>query len=174
MNEDAGLTLPSQDEVDIQMMREAMLQAKRAEGEGEIPVGAVLIHNGRIIGTGRNQSISLLDPSAHAEMLAIREGAKSLGNYRLQDCTLYVTLEPCSMCAGLLVHARIARLVFGAFDEKTGACGSISNIVQDSRLNHQIEVRAGVLDVECARMLSDFFRLRREKKKALKAKKKGG
>jgi tRNA(adenine34) deaminase len=153
---------------DVEMMREALQLAKLAASEGEIPVGAVLVHNNAIIARGYNQSITHLDPSAHAEMLAVRNGAKALGNYRLQDCTLYVTLEPCSMCAGLLVHARIKRLVFGAADLKTGACGSISNIVRDERLNHQIDVTAGILEEDCSAILSEFFKLRRAKKKALK------
>ncbi|MFC4700007.1 tRNA adenosine(34) deaminase TadA [Glaciecola siphonariae] len=155
-------------EFDNQMMRHAIEQAKLAADEGEIPVGAVLVYNDEIIAWGRNQSITKLDPSAHAEMLAIKQGTMALGNYRLPGTTLYVTLEPCSMCAGLLVHARIDRLVFGAKDAKTGACGSISNIVQDARLNHQIKLSSGVLTEECSLMLSEFFRLRRAKKKALK------
>nr|WP_241664534.1 tRNA adenosine(34) deaminase TadA [Ningiella ruwaisensis] len=150
------------------MMQLAIKQAKLAADEGEIPVGAVLTLNGNVIGHGFNQSISHLDPSAHAEMIAIRQGAKRIGNYRLVDTTLYVTLEPCSMCAGLLVHSRVGRLVFGASDTKTGACGSISNIVQDARLNHQLEVTKGVLEQECSRLLSEFFAFRRAQKKALK------
>lgn len=153
---------------DILMMQLALEQAEIAAEEGEIPVGAILTSEGKIIGKGRNQNIRLSDPSAHAEMLAIREGAKYIHNYRLAGCTLYVTLEPCSMCAGLLVHSRIARLVFGAADPKTGACGSISNIVNDGRLNHIVTVTGGVLEQKCSKLLSEFFRGRRAQKKALK------
>jgi tRNA(adenine34) deaminase len=154
---------------DIEMMRLAMEQAKLAALDGEVPVGAVLVLDGEIIGTGYNQNIIRLDPSAHAEMLAIRAGAEKIGNYRLLNSTLYVTLEPCSMCAGLLVHSRISRLVIGAMDQKTGACGSLMNIISDPRLNHQVEIQTGVLGEECSMMLSDFFALRRAQKKALKA-----
>jgi tRNA(adenine34) deaminase len=155
-------------QLDIEMMRLAMQQAEIAASEGEIPVGAILTHQGQIIGRGRNQNIVLRDPAAHAEMLAIQAGAKHLDNYRLPNCTLYVTLEPCSMCAGLLVYARIERLVYGASDSKTGACGSISNIVNDERLNHQVAVTRGVLGQECSQMLSTFFSERRAQKKSQK------
>ncbi|WP_371192624.1 tRNA adenosine(34) deaminase TadA [Glaciecola sp. SC05] len=153
---------------DIQMMRMALEQAEIAAQEGEVPVGAILTLENKVIGIGRNQNILLNDPSAHAEMMAIREGAQALSNYRLPETTLYVTLEPCSMCAGLMVHSRIHRLVFGAADPKTGACGSISNIVSDKRLNHNIEVTKGVLQDECSQMLSEFFKIRRAQKKAVK------
>jgi tRNA(adenine34) deaminase len=121
-----------------------------------------------LIAEGWNQMISLNDPSAHAEMLAVRQAGQQLGNYRLPDCTLYVTLEPCSMCAGMLVHSRVKRLVFGASDYKTGAAGSVLNLVRYPQFNHQLEVTAGVLAEECAAMLSAFFQRRRAEKKQLK------
>ncbi len=151
-------------------MQKALVCAQRAEAIDEIPVGAVLVKDDELIAEGWNQSITLNDPSAHAEMMAIRGAGKALNNYRLIDCTLYVTLEPCSMCAGLLVHSRIKRLVFGATDLKTGSAGSIMNLVQEPRLNHQLEVTSGVLAEQCAEQLSAFFKRRRqehkEKKKA--------
>ncbi|WP_462159213.1 tRNA adenosine(34) deaminase TadA [Pseudoalteromonas sp. GB56] len=151
-------------------MQKALECAQRAEAIDEIPVGAVLVKDDELIAQGWNQSITLNDPSAHAEMMAIRDAGKALNNYRLIDCTLYVTLEPCSMCAGLLVHSRIKRLVFGATDLKTGSAGSIMNLVQEPRLNHQLEVTSGVLAEQCAEQLSAFFKRRRqehkEKKKA--------
>ncbi|KPQ02639.1 MAG: tRNA(adenine34) deaminase [Idiomarinaceae bacterium HL-53] len=149
-------------------MRAAIAQAKNAESLGEVPVGAVVVYRDEIIATGYNQVITKLDPSAHAEMIALREAAKVLGNYRVEDTTLYVTLEPCPMCAGLLVHGRIAQLVFGAFDAKTGAAGSLMNVVRHPQLNHQVEVMGGVLANECADLLSAFFRHRREQKKRLR------
>ena len=149
-------------------MQKALLLAERAEQQGEIPVGAILVKNQRIIGQGWNQSISLSDPSAHAEMIAIREAGRVLNNYRLIGTTLYVTLEPCPMCAGLLVHSRIDRLVFGARDLKTGAGGSVMNILSDTRLNHQVEVIPDVLAEQCGNKLSMFFKRRRAEKKAAK------
>lgn len=155
-------------EEDIKWMQHALKLANNAQSQGEIPVGAVLVQDGKIIGEGWNQSITLHDPSAHAEMLAIREAGKTLKNYRLINSTLYVTLEPCSMCAGMLVHSRINRVVFGASDFKTGAAGSVMNLLNDERLNHQIELTKGVLGKECGAILSDFFRMRRAEKKKLK------
>ncbi|RUO32788.1 tRNA adenosine(34) deaminase TadA [Aliidiomarina sanyensis] len=149
-------------------MRKALELAKEAEHDGEVPVGAVLVHQDKIIGIGRNHVIGGCDPSLHAEMIAIREGAQTIGNYRLLDTTLYVTLEPCPMCAGLLVHSRIGRLVYGASDPKTGAAGSLLDLTRHPQLNHQIEVVSGVLAAECSELLSDFFRTRRARKKALK------
>ncbi|TLU66798.1 tRNA adenosine(34) deaminase TadA [Thalassotalea litorea] len=161
-------------EQDQMFMRAAMVEAKRAASVGEIPVGAILVYNGEIIARGCNQSITLNDPSAHAEMQAIRAAGDVLNNYRMLDCTLYVTLEPCPMCAGLLVHSRIKRLVFGARDEKTGACGSVFNLVQSEQLNHQLEITAGVLAQECSENLSAFFKQRRaDKKKQKQAKQQG-
>lgn len=149
-------------------MQYALQLADKAEQSGEIPVGAVLVKDSKVVGEGWNQSIQLNDPSAHAEMMAIRQAAEKVGNYRLIDCTLYVTLEPCAMCAGLLVHSRVKRLVFGAKDAKTGAAGSVLDIVRHPVLNHQLEVLDGPLAQQCADKLSEFFRRRRAEKKALK------
>ncbi|MBT1062825.1 tRNA adenosine(34) deaminase TadA [Bowmanella sp. Y26] len=149
-------------------MAKAIELAKHAWQEGEIPVGAILVKDEQIIGQGWNRPISSHDPSAHAEMLAIRDAGQKIGNYRLLDTTLYVTLEPCSMCAGLLVHSRIQRVVYGASDLKTGACGSVMDLVRHPQLNHQLEVTGGVLAEPCGELLSDFFRWRRAQKKALK------
>ncbi|MDF2178958.1 tRNA adenosine(34) deaminase TadA [Aliiglaciecola sp. CAU 1673] len=154
---------------DQRFMQHALELAKQAWQMGEVPVGAVLVKEGQIIGRGFNQPITHHDPSAHAEMLAIREAAEHVGNYRLLDTTLYVTLEPCPMCAGLLVHSRIKRLVYGASDAKTGACGSLMNLVDHEGLNHQVDVTAGVLAEECGTLLSDFFKWRRAQKKQEKA-----
>ena len=137
----------------------------------EIPVGAVIVKDGKIIAEGFNQSICNHDPSAHAEMVAIRQAGQSIENYRMLDCTLYVTLEPCAMCAGLLVHSRIKRLVYASDDKKTGAAGSVFNLVKSEQLNHQLEVTAGVMQAECSELLSAFFKRRRAEKKAEKKKK---
>lgn len=149
-------------------MREALCLAEQAEAGGEVPVGAVVVLNGEVIGRGYNQVIQRADPSAHAEMLALRDAAAHLGNYRLLDTTLYVTLEPCPMCAGALVHSRVKRVVFGAWDHKAGACGSVMNLAAHAKLNHQFEVVGGLLAEECAGRLSDFFRQRRVAKKKLR------
>ncbi|MCC2614971.1 tRNA adenosine(34) deaminase TadA [Aestuariibacter halophilus] len=153
---------------DEQWMAHALRLADKAWQEGEVPVGAVLVRDGEVIGEGWNRSIGNHDPSAHAEMMAIRAAGQKLSNYRLVDTTLYVTLEPCPMCAGLLVHSRIARLVFGADDPKTGAAGSVMDIVNDERLNHQVAVTRGVLGEQCGAKLSDFFKWRRQQQKAAK------
>ena len=149
-------------ERDLYFMREALREAEVAARKGEVPVGAILVsEEGDLLARAHNQPISLCDPTAHAEILALREGAKRLGNYRLLGTTLYVTLEPCPMCAGALVYARVKRLVFGARDAKSGACGSIYNIVNDERLNHRLEVVSGLLEEEAAKLLRDFFKIRR-------------
>jgi len=153
---------------DAFFMQRAFELAKIAEQHDEIPVGAVVVYQGKIIGEGFNQSIMLNDPSAHAEMLAVRQAGKRLDNYRLLDCTLYVTLEPCPMCAGLLVHSRVKRLIYASPDLKTGAAGSAFNLVATSQLNHQLEVEQGLMSVECSELLSGFFKRRRREKKALK------
>lgn len=153
---------------DQQWMARALQLAVKAEEAGEVPVGAVIVKEGKLIAEGYNQMISLNDPSAHAEMQAVRQAGQHLQNYRLTDCTLYVTLEPCSMCAGMLVHSRLARLVFGASDYKTGAAGSVMNLVQHPQLNHQLEVTGGVMAAQCAASLSAFFKRRRQEKKAAK------
>ncbi len=152
-----------QDEI---WMRHALALAERAEQEGEVPVGAVLVLDGQVIGEGWNQSVGRHDPTAHAEILALREGGTRLGNYRLVDSTLYVTLEPCVMCAGALIHSRIGRLVYGAADPKTGAAGSVFSLLDDPRHNHQVQVSSGILAGECSEQLSAFFRRRRQQKKA--------
>mgnify|MGYP005987092471 CR=1 FL=1 len=153
---------------DQYFMEQAFKLAQKAEQYNEIPVGAVVVYQGKIIGEGFNQSIMLNDPSAHAEMLAIRQAGEYLNNYRLIDCTLYVTLEPCPMCAGLLVHSRIKKLVYASPDLKTGAAGSTFNLVCNDQLNHQILVTGGVLQEQCSQLLSAFFKRRRAEKKQLK------
>tara|TARA_B100000482_G_scaffold53238_1_gene35854 strand:- start:410 stop:1033 length:624 start_codon:yes stop_codon:yes gene_type:complete len=155
-------------EEDIMWMRHALTLADKAESIGEVPVGACVVLNGELIGEGFNTPITDNDPSAHAELRAVKEAASAVQNYRLIDATLYVTLEPCSMCAGMLVHARVKRVVFGAKDAKTGAAGSVMNLLQHPALNHQLEVVSGVLADECANKLSDFFRKRRKEIKAAK------
>lgn len=142
-------------------MRHALDLAREAWAAGEVPVGAVVVKDGEIVGRGFNAPISGHDPSAHAEIRALRDAAIRLGNYRLTDCTLYVTIEPCAMCAGAIMHARIARLVYGAQDPKTGACGSVVNLFMEKKLNHHTEVTSGVLAQECGDMLSRFFAERR-------------
>ncbi len=142
-------------------MSQALELALQARDHGEVPVGAIVVHDGAVIGEGFNQPISLADPSAHAEMQAMRNAARRLDNYRLLDATLYVTLEPCAMCAGAMVHARIKRLVYGAADPKPGATGSVFNLGQAEQLNHRLEVEGGVLEKECGELLKDFFRKRR-------------
>ena len=151
---------------DEQFMREALLLAQQAAELGEVPVGAIVVKDGVIVGRGSNAPIGSQDPSAHAEILALRDAAKKLGNYRLVDCSLYVTLEPCAMCAGAIQHARIGQLVFGAKDPKTGACGSVVNLMTEDKLNHHTEVASGVLESECGQLLSDFFKQRRLSKKS--------
>jgi tRNA(adenine34) deaminase len=142
-------------------MRLALEQAREAERLGEVPVGAVIVRNGGLIATGHNLTHTLQDPSAHAEMVAIRRAAEAVGHWRLLDCTLYVTLEPCAMCAGAIVLARLPRLVYGAADPKAGMCGSLEDLVRDPRLNHRVELITGVLEAECGEMLRAFFRARR-------------
>ena len=155
-------------EQDNHFMRRAIELANLADSHNEIPVGAVVVCNGEIVGEGYNQSIMNNDPSAHAEMMAIRDAGKNLQNYRLLDCTLYVTLEPCPMCAGLLVHSRINRLIFSSKDLKTGAAGSAFSLLNHEKHNHQVQVKSGLLAAECSDMLSAFFKRRREEKKAEK------
>lgn len=150
---------------DVYWMKQALLCAKQAEEANEIPVGAVLVRDNQIIAKGWNQMITLNDPSAHAEIMAIRAAGEHIQNYRLLDTTLYVTLEPCIMCAGALIHARITRLVFGARDYKTGASGSFIDIFHQPGLNHYIDVASGILAEECSLQLSQFFKRRRDEKK---------
>ena len=152
-------------EQDQTFMQAAIALAKQAGENGEVPVGAVVVKDGKIIGRGSNAPIELHDPSAHAEILAMRDAAKNIGNYRLVDCTLYVTLEPCVMCSGAIQHARISNLVYGASDLKTGACGSVINLMAEGKLNHHTTVKSGVLEKETGQILSDFFKQRRLSKK---------
>lgn len=147
--------------LDRAMMQEALTLALQAAEQGEVPVGAVVLSEGRIVGRGFNAAISSNDPSAHAEIRALRAASRALGNYRLAGCTLYVTLEPCAMCAGAIMHARIARLVYGAADPKTGACGSVVDLFAEQRLNHHTDVAGGLLAAEAGRQLSEFFAARR-------------
>jgi len=166
---DINLALtPEQLQADERWMQHAIMLAGKAEAIDEVPVGAVIVLDDKIIGEGWNQSINLHDATAHAEIMALREAGKTVENYRLIDATLYVTLEPCSMCAGAMVHSRVKRLVFGAVDLKTGAAGSVFNLVEHAQLNHQIEVRSGVFARETGALLSQFFKRRRKEKKALK------
>jgi tRNA(adenine34) deaminase len=148
----------------IELMAQAIAEARRAAAEGEVPVGAVVVGRGTdgvILAAAHNRPIVLNDPTAHAEMLALRQAAAALGAYRLAGAALFVTLEPCVMCVGAMVHARIAKLYFGARDEKAGALGSVCDIGRDGRLNHRIEVYGGLMEPECAALLRDFFRSRR-------------
>lgn len=164
----SALEIPNQAADDHKFMQRAYELAQQAEQINEIPVGAVVVANGNIIGEGFNQSITNNDPSAHAEMLAIKAAGQTLQNYRMLDCTLYVTLEPCPMCAGLLIHSRIKRLVFAASDLKTGAAGSAFNLVKHEKHNHSIEVHKGIMAEECSSLLSAFFKRRRAEIKATK------
>ncbi len=143
-------------------MLEALALARQAAEAGEVPVGAVIVKDNQIVGRGYNQPISRRDPSAHAEVMALRDAAQHMDNYRLTNCDLYVTLEPCCMCVGAILHARIARVVFGAADPKTGACGSVVNLFAESRLNHHAEVSGGLLADESSLLLKTFFAQRRK------------
>lgn len=145
------------------MMSEALAEARKAESLGEVPVGAVIEKDGVIIGRGHNLTETLKDPTAHAEMIAIRNAAKELGGWRLLGCNLYVTCEPCAMCAGAIVLARIKKAYIGTMDPKSGACGSVFNIIQEQRLNHYVEIEAGIMQQECERTMKDFFKKRRKK-----------
>ncbi len=146
-------------------MKEALKEARKAYEINEVPIGAVIVRNGEIVGRGFNQKETLKDATLHAEISAIKDACRNLGGWRLPGCTMYVTLEPCSMCAGALVNARLERLVIGASDYKTGACGSVLNIVQMEKLNHQVDVQSGVLENECSDILKMFFEELRNSKK---------
>ncbi len=161
----AGL---SQEEQDLFWMQYAYRLAEKAESQGEIPVGAVIVLGGEWVAEGWNQSVQNHDPTAHAEMIALKSAGQAVENYRLIDCTLYVTLEPCPMCASAMVHARVARVVYAAPDLKTGAAGSVFNLVANENLNHKLEIVAGVLQAECSAQLSHFFRMRRAFNKEIK------
>ncbi|AJR00431.1 MULTISPECIES: tRNA adenosine(34) deaminase TadA [Hafnia] len=151
---------------DAYWMKQALALAQKAWEQGEVPVGAILVLDDEVIGQGWNRPITRHDPTAHAEIMALQQGGQIVQNYRLLNATLYVTLEPCVMCAGAMVHSRIKRLVYGASDLKTGAAGSLLDVLRHPGMNHQIEITAGVMANECSEMLSQFFQQRREQKKA--------
>jgi tRNA(adenine34) deaminase len=153
---------------DAVWMRQALDQAHNAWALGEVPVGAVVVKDGQVIATGFNQPIGTHDPTAHAEIMALRAAAAILGNYRLPGCELYVTLEPCAMCSGAMIHARLSRVVFGASDPKTGACGSIVNLFEQNQLNHHTQLTGGVMAQECGALLKEFFAERRKAAQAAK------
>lgn len=155
--------MPYNPPMDEDFMRIALELARTAGSLGEVPVGAVVVKDGEIVGRGYNQPIGKHDPTAHAEVMALRDAAQKLGNYRLPGCTLYVTLEPCAMCSGAIMHARIGRVVFGATDPKTGVAGSVINLYSEERLNHHASIEGGVLAGECGALLSSFFAARRNK-----------
>ena len=142
---------------DVQWMQAALELAKQAGEEGEVPVGAVVVKDGKIVGRGKNSPVAGNDPTAHAELLALRDAAQALGNYRLENCTLFVTLEPCTMCSGAIVNSRIARLVYGASEPRTGAAGSVVDIFSNTSLNHHTSVEGGILAEESRQLLQDFF-----------------
>lgn len=146
---------------DTAFMRLALEQAQQAWDLGEVPVGAVVVKDGEVIAVGCNQPIGKHDPTAHAEIVALRAAAEKLGNYRLPGCALYVTLEPCVMCSGAMMHARLAKVVYGAADPKTGACGSVVNLFEQEQLNHHTDIEGGVMAEECGAMLKNFFAARR-------------
>ena len=148
---------------DLKFMKLALGLAKKAELKNEVPVGALIVRNGEIIGQGMNTSISDHDPTSHAEINAIREAAKSIKNYRLKDCAIYVTLEPCAMCVGAIQHARIEKIIYGAPDPKTGACGSMIDLISVKEINHHAEAIGGILEKECGQILKDFFLSKRKK-----------
>lgn len=150
---------------DNDFMQIALNLAQQAGAAGEVPVGAIVVKDGEIIGRGSNAPITTHDPTAHAEIRAMRDAAQRIGNYRLVGCTLYVTLEPCAMCSGAIQHARIAKLIYGASDPKTGACGSVINLMSEPKLNHHTEIAGGILAPECGALLSSFFSARRKKAK---------
>ena len=145
-------------------MQEALEEAKKADLEGEVPIGAVIVKDGEIVGRGHNQNETLKDPTAHAEVMALRQAGANLGGWRLPGCDMYVTLEPCSMCAGAIVLARINKLYIGAMDPKAGACGSVFNIPQQQKLNHYVEIETGVMEQECSTIMKDFFKKLRKRK----------
>jgi tRNA(adenine34) deaminase len=152
---------------DAKFMRQALREAAKGAGEEEVPVGAIVVREGRIVARAHNRPIGLKDPSAHAEILALRRAARKLRNYRLTGCSLYVTIEPCAMCAGAIMHARLRRVVFGASDPKAGASGTVLLVLNHPKLNHQVEIVRGVLVEECAAMLRKFFGARRGKKRII-------
>jgi tRNA(adenine34) deaminase len=150
---------------DKDFMQRALELAKKAEAHDEVPVGAVIVYQDKIIGEGWNQPISSDDPTAHAEIMALRDAGENIGNYRLPNATIYVTLEPCTMCAGAIIHARLSKLVYAVDDPKTGACGSVFNLLQTDKLNHTVEIENGVLEEECRSLIQSFFKEKRAKHK---------
>lgn len=159
----SDLNISEAESLDLFWMQRALELAHQAETEGEVPVGAIVVKDDQILGEGWNAPIGEHDPSAHAEIRALRNAATRLGNYRLLDTTLYVTLEPCVMCAGAIIHARVKRVVYGAADPKTGAAGSVFDILNSERHNHRVNITGGVMEQECSEMLKDFFLARRNK-----------
>ena len=149
-------------EKDKHFMRAALKSAKKAWENGEVPVGAVLVKDDEIISTGKNSPITRNDPTAHAEIIALREGSEKLKNYRLIDTTLYVTMEPCTMCMGAIIHARIKKLVFGTFDPRAGAAGSLFDFTKENKFNHNVEVKSGILESECRELIQAFFKKKRK------------
>lgn len=146
---------------DLDAMQAALAEAQKAAAEGEVPIGAVVVYGGEVIARGQNRVLRNVDPTAHAEIIALREAAQALGNYRLNGCALYVTLEPCAMCAGAMIHARLDRLVYATPDPKAGACGSVLSVLNHPQLNHQMQVEQGILAGEACELLRSFFRERR-------------
>jgi tRNA(adenine34) deaminase len=157
----ARVILSPKMEIDIQFMRDALAEARAAAEAGEVPIGAILVHDGKILARSGNRTIRDCDPTAHAEIMVLRQAARLLGNYRLADTTLYVTIEPCSMCAGAIIQARIPRVVYGADDPKGGAVRSCFEILSHPRVNHQVEVTSGILTADCGAILQSFFAERR-------------
>jgi tRNA(adenine34) deaminase len=155
--------ISAQQNTDQIYMQLALELAQEAAAAGEVPVGAIIVKDGIVIGRGGNSPIDSHDPTAHAEIAALRDAAKNIGNYRLVNCSLYVTLEPCAMCTGAIQHARIERLIYGASDPKTGACGSVVNLMAEAKLNHHAKVTGGIMASECGLVLSNFFSERRKK-----------
>lgn len=165
-----GINKPiSTGEQDVTMMRLAIDQAHLAQQAGEVPIGAIVCCEGLVIGQGHNQVITLNNPTAHAEVMALQSAGENLKNYRMPECTLYVTLEPCMMCAGALVHARVKRVVFGAYDTKTGVIETVDDCFNKPYLNHQVQWQGGVLTDECSTLISGFFKLRRKAKKSARS-----
>lgn len=159
---DPQLTRNMPAETDTEWMKLALEEAKAAAASGEVPVGALVISHGQIVGRGNNRNLRANDPTAHAEIVALRDAAARIGNHRLSGCTLYATIEPCAMCAGAMIHARIARLVYGAHDPKAGAAGSVLEVINHPRLNHKMDITTGILEEPCAELLREFFQERRK------------
>lgn len=153
-----------QEQIHEKFMREAIKQAKKAEALDEVPIGCVIVHEGKIIARGYNKRNTMKSTLAHAELLAIRKACRKLGDWRVEECTMYITLEPCQMCAGAIVQARIPKVVIGASNKKAGCAGSILNLLQMEQFNHQVELTKGVLEEECSQMMKEFFRAMRKKK----------